>query len=158
VLAHCDFFKNNVRFSNTKRDMVESMAATAEGVKNYEHLYGKLEVETFLDAVLAIQEHIDPSLMRAKLAWDIEDEQEGEIKRKPKPDDDLWNMDKNTKEEKLAPRKKKEVPPQPEKDLLLVIEQYSRELDDWQSDILTMVREEMLYFWPQLETEIMNEG
>ena len=34
VLAHCDFFKNNVRFQNTKRDMVESMAATAERIRN----------------------------------------------------------------------------------------------------------------------------
>ena len=48
--------------------MVESMSATAERVKAYEHKYGKEEVETFLDAVLAIQEHIDPSLMRPKLA------------------------------------------------------------------------------------------
>ena len=53
---------------------------------------------------------------------------------------------------------KKKFPPQPEKDILLFIEQYSRELDDWQRDILTMMREEMLYFWPQLETKIMNEG
>ena len=52
VLAHCDFFKNNIRFSNTKRDMVESMAATADRVKAYEHKYGKAEVETFLDAYL----------------------------------------------------------------------------------------------------------
>ena len=29
--------------------------------------YGKDEVETFLDAVLAIQEHIDPSLLRPTL-------------------------------------------------------------------------------------------
>src|SRR5690606_5674796 len=35
---------------------------------------------------------------------------------------------------------------------------YSRELEDWQRDIMTMIREEMLYFWPQLETKIMNEG
>src|SRR5699024_2660152 len=38
------------------------------------------------------------------------------------------------------------------------IEAYSRELEDWQCDILTVMREEMLYFWPQLETKIMNEG
>ena len=41
---------------------------------------------------------------------------------------------------------KKKIPPQPEKDLLLFIEEYSRELEDWQRDILTMMREEMLYF------------
>ena len=45
---------------------------------NYEIQYGKKEVETFLDAVLAIEEHIDPSLMRPKLAWTIEDEEEEE--------------------------------------------------------------------------------
>ena len=36
--------------------------------------------------------------------------------------------------------------------------EHSRELEEWQRDILTMMREEMLYFWPQLETKIMNEG
>lgn len=159
VLAHCDFFKNNIRFSNTKRDMVESMSATAERVKAYEHKYGKEEVETFLDAVLAIQEHIDPSLMRPKLAWSIDDLEEEVEKKKVSQYDDLWNLDdRNKKRERSNIRKKKKIPPQPEKDLLLFIEEYSRELEDWQRDILTMMREEMLYFWPQLETKIMNEG
>ena len=160
VLAHCDFFKNNIRFSNTKRDMVESMAATADRVKAYEHKYGKAEVETFLDAVLAIQEHIDPSLMRPKLAWSIDDLEDEEVeKKKVSQYDDLWNLDnRNKKQERSNVRKKKKIPPQPEKDLLLFIEEYSRELEDWQRDILTMMREEMLYFWPQLETKIMNEG
>ncbi|CUB51052.1 SpoVR family protein [Bacillus subtilis] len=160
VLAHCDFFKNNIRFSNTKRDMVESMSATAERVKAYEHKYGKEEVETFLDAVLAIQEHIDPSLMRPKLAWSIDDLEEEEVeKKKASQYDDLWNLDnRNKKQARSNVRKKKKIPPQPEKDLLLFIEEYSRELEDWQRDILTMMREEMLYFWPQLETKIMNEG
>ncbi|MBW3490682.1 MULTISPECIES: stage V sporulation protein SpoVR [Bacillus] len=159
VLAHCDFFKNNVRFSNTKRDMVESMSATAERVKAYEHKYGKEEVETFLDAVLAIQEHIDPSLMRPKLAWSIEDLEEDVEKKKISQYDDLWNLDdRNKKRERPNMHKKKKIPPQPEKDLLLFIEEYSRELEEWQRDILTMMREEMLYFWPQLETKIMNEG
>ncbi len=100
VLAHCDFFKNNIRFSNTKRDMVESMSATAERVKAYEHKYGKEEVETFLDAVLAIQEHIDPSLMRPKLAWSIDDLEEEEVeKKKVSQYDDLWNLDDRNKKE-----------------------------------------------------------
>ncbi|MCU5441148.1 stage V sporulation protein SpoVR [Bacillus cereus] len=159
VLAHCDFFKNNIRFSNTKRDMVESMSATAERVKAYEHKYGKEEVETFLDAVLAIQEHIDPSLMRPKLAWSIDDLEDDVEKKKISQYDDLWNLDdRNKKRERPNMHKKKKIPPQPEKDLLLFIEEYSRELEDWQRDILTMMREEMLYFWPQLETKIMNEG
>jgi stage V sporulation protein R len=157
VLAHCDFFKNNVRFQNTKRDMVESMAATAERIRQYEIQHGKQKVEAFLDAVLAIEEHIDPSLMRPKLAWSIEDDEEDEQMSASTPYDDLWELD-SKKAEPEDKNKKKKFPPRPEKDLLLFIESYSRELADWQRDILTMMREEMLYFWPQLETKIMNEG
>ncbi|UII56775.1 SpoVR family protein [Cytobacillus spongiae] len=159
VLAHCDFFKNNVRFQNTKRDMVESMSATAERVRAYEIEHGKKEVESFLDAVLAIQEHIDPSLMRPKLAWSMDDVEYEEETAPTSPYDDLWNLDERNRKKDDKPKKgKKKFPPQPEKDLLLFIESYSRELADWQRDILTMMREEMLYFWPQLETKIMNEG
>ncbi|MCK1972963.1 SpoVR family protein [Bacillus safensis] len=158
VLAHCDFFKNNCRFQNTKRDMVESMSAAAERIKEYEHIHGTKEVESFLDAVLAIQEHIDPSLVRSKLSWSMDDEEEYEDD-KPKrqtPYDDLWGMDEpKTREKKKTA---KQFPPKPEKDLLLFIEAHSRELEPWQRDVLTMLREEMLYFWPQLETKIMNEG
>ncbi|WP_078552555.1 SpoVR family protein [Bacillus alkalicellulosilyticus] len=158
VLAHCDFFKNNVRFSNTRRDMVESMSATAERIARYELIHGKEEVETFLDAILSIQEHIDPSLVRPKLSWSLEDEEEEDDNPKySSPYDDLWELDSEKKEEEPKKRKKK-FPPRPEKDLLLFIEEYSRELEPWQRDVLTMMREEMLYFWPQLETKIMNEG
>lgn len=158
VLAHCDFFKNNCRFQNTKRDMVESMSAAAERIKEYEHIHGTKEVESFLDAVLALQEHIDPSLVRSKLSWNLDDEDEYE-EDKPKrqtPYDDLWGMDgPKTREKKKTI---KQFPPKPEKDILLFIEAHSRELEPWQRDVLTMLREEMLYFWPQLETKIMNEG
>ncbi|MEK4443730.1 MULTISPECIES: SpoVR family protein [Niallia] len=159
VLAHCDFFKNNVRFQNTKREMVESMAATADRIRQYEIKYGKQEVETFLDAVLAIDEHIDPSLMRPKLAWSMDDvEFVEEEETASTPYDELWGLDDRNKAKKPKKKVAKKFPPQPEKDILLFIENFSRELTDWQRDILTMMREEMLYFWPQLETKIMNEG
>ncbi|UTR14165.1 SpoVR family protein [Salipaludibacillus sp. LMS25] len=164
VLAHCDFFKNNARFAHTRRDMVESMTATAERIHHYEMVHGKKEVEVFLDAVLAIQEHIDPSIQRSKLNWTMEDvwvdvEKENDKGVVP-PYDDLWQLDKDKKGAQTVKKskKKKQFPPEPEKDLLLFIEHYSKELEDWQRDILTMMREEMLYFWPQLETKIMNEG
>ncbi|GAA0130383.1 SpoVR family protein [Bacillus velezensis] len=156
VLAHCDFFKNNCRFQNTNRDMVESMAAAAERIKHYERIHGIKEVESFLDAILAIQEHIDPSLVRPKLLWSVDDEEEDEEETAASPYDDLWGMDKPKQVKKK--KGKKPFPPRPEKDILLFIEEHSRELEPWQRDILTMMREEMLYFWPQLETKIMNEG
>ncbi|RUL47891.1 SpoVR family protein [Lysinibacillus antri] len=158
VLAHCDFFKNNVRFSNTRRDMVESMTATAERIANYEMLYGKEEVEKFLDATLAIQEHIDPSIVRPNLL-DYENEIDNDDIVVPRSVyDDLWDLDKKEEPKPTPIFKKKKFPPKPEKDLLMFIEMHSRELEEWQRDILTMMREEMQYFWPQLETKIMNEG
>lgn len=44
------------------------------------------------------------------------------------------------------------------KDIISFIAESSRTLEDWQREILYMLREEMLYFWPQMETKIMNEG
>ncbi|MDL4840436.1 SpoVR family protein [Aquibacillus rhizosphaerae] len=159
VLAHCDFFKNNARFQNTQRDMVDSMSATADRIAAYEKLYGIKEVESFLDAILAIQEHIDPTLSQPKLDWESEEDFEYEPVKKETPYDDLWQIDDDKSMINPTPKKrKKRIPPKPEKDLLLFIEEHSRSLEDWQRDILTMMRAEMLYFWPQLETKIMNEG
>jgi stage V sporulation protein R len=49
-------------------------------------------------------------------------------------------------------------PPKPEKDVVWFIQEYSLTLEEWQRDIMSMLRNEMLYFWPQMETKIMNEG
>ncbi|CAM3154134.1 SpoVR family protein [Sporolactobacillus spathodeae] len=157
VLAHCDFFKNNVRFINTRRDMVESMSATAERIHDYEEQHGKKNVEKFIDAVLAVQEHVDPRIIR-KGDW-LDNKPGKPVKKRKKPISeyqDLLAMDES--EEKDQAEVKERFPARPQKDLLFFIEEYSRVLEDWQRDILTMLREEMLYFWPQLETKIMNEG
>lgn len=163
VLGHCDFFKNNIRFSNTNRDMVESMSASAERIRQYEILYGKHEVENFLDAVLAVQEHIDPSLYSSKLRWSNQQSNDEPMKEgRRNPYDDLWGLDPEEQERRKAELEAKpkedKFPPEPEKDLLLFIEEYGHYLKEWQRDILTIMRNEMLYFWPQLETKIMNEG
>jgi spore cortex formation protein SpoVR/YcgB (stage V sporulation) len=60
VLGHVDFFKNNTYFSKTNRRMVESVSTHAQRMMEYEFKYGRKTVERFLDAVLAIEEHIDP--------------------------------------------------------------------------------------------------
>ncbi|MBN6187944.1 SpoVR family protein [Aneurinibacillus sp. BA2021] len=165
VLAHCDFFKNNIRFSRTNRNMVESMAATAERLRQYEIQYGRETVEEFLDAVLAIQEHVDPSLTRRHFHWanEVEDIRTALQTERKDPYGDLWLLDTDERKrkeeaEEEAKKRKKRFPPEPEKDLLLFIEEFSTRLESWQRDVLTIMREEMLYFWPQIETKIMNEG
>ena len=163
VLAHCDFFKNNVRFSKTNRNMVESMSATAERIRQYEIEHGAEEVEQFIDAVLAIQEHIDPVLT---LSYRQSRSRQEANRAAPDPKseikfgyEDLWELDTKGKAAGSPDKEEaKRFPPKPEKDLLLFIEENAPYMEDWQRDILTMLRDEMLYFWPQLETKIMNEG
>lgn len=167
VLAHCDFFKNNARFSATNRDMVESMSATAERIAGYAVTYGTDEVERFIDAVLAIQEHIDPSLIRPPGISDKSTQydkrrrqarQEATSAKPPGPYDELWALDTLSEQAAETGIADLSFPPEPEKDIVWFIQQYSPGLEDWQRDIMTMLRDEMLYFWPQMETKIMNEG
>lgn len=173
VLAHCDFFKNNIRFSLTNRDMVESMSATADRIHQYELTHGTDAVEKFIDSILAIQEHVDPTIIKP-YRLDKKRYIEMAIKENEKYSsvggqsvgssyDDLWDLDEETKQlqqkkREAALQDAKRFPPKPEKDLIWFIEEYSPILEDWQRDILTMLRDEMLYFWPQIETKIMNEG
>ncbi len=162
VLGHCDFFKNNVYFKNTSRDMVESMAAAANRFRAYESEYGRYKVEKFIDAAISIQEHIEtrPFLKNKHEAWRRKKKKSCNCSSKDSasPYDDLWSLDKNPMVECAENGRHKKFPPEPEKDLMLFISQNSKELDDWQQDIMSVVRQEMLYFWPQMETKIMNEG
>lgn len=162
VLGHCDFFKNNIYFKNTSRDMVESMAAAAERFRGYEFKYGKEHVEAFLDAAIAVQEHIEPRLMiRKKVENGKKEREEGKDcrhKHVETPYDDLWSLEKTHECQCGSCEKSRKFPPEPEKDVILFITRYAKDLEEWQRDILSVVRQEMLYFWPQLETKIMNEG
>ncbi|WP_405083519.1 SpoVR family protein [Paenibacillus psychroresistens] len=155
VLAHCDFFKNNARFSHTNRNMVESMSAASQRISQYEMKYGTEAVETFLDAVLAIQEHVDPSFYKKKRSENDDNEKADEDNSFQSEYNDLWSLERS---DIVDENSNKRFPVQPEKDILSFIETHSLHLEGWQRDILTMLRDEMLYFWPQMETKIMNEG
>ncbi|WP_339807830.1 SpoVR family protein [Paenibacillus sp. FSL R7-0337] len=168
VLAHCDFFKNNMRFSMSNRDMVESMSATADRINDYSVTYGTDTVESFIDSVLAIQEHIDPSLIQPRKLGKTHLLEAKMKERKDSPPggsgppnaySELWDLEKtDAVPQEPETAGKRTFPPEPEKDIVWFIQQYSTALEDWQRDIMTMLHDEMLYFWPQMETKIMNEG
>lgn len=168
VLAHCDFFKHNARFSASNRNMVESMSATADRINSYEMEYGSKAVESFIDSVLAIQEHVDPQIIKPRhldkqryMELKIREQKEpGKRQRPPGPYDDLWSLDTVKQHDPAETEgiKVRKFPPEPEKDIVWFIQEFSEVLEDWQRDIMTMLRDEMLYFWPQMETKIMNEG
>ena len=49
------------------------------------------------------------------------------------------------------------LPPHPERDLLWFLITYGK-LEEWQRDVLQIIREESYYFYPQFATKILNEG
>jgi stage V sporulation protein R len=159
VLGHVDFFKHNAYFSRTNRRMVETVSAHAGRMSEYEFRYGRKAVERLLDAVLSIEEHIDPNFFIRRDA----DASSGEMKKKPvtKPGryDDLWNIGRvpeedSANDEDERPRGER----LPEKDLVYYITRNSPSLKEWERDVMAMVHEEMEYFVPQMQTKTLNEG
>ncbi|HVF57177.1 MAG TPA: SpoVR family protein [Pyrinomonadaceae bacterium] len=160
VLGHVDFFKNNAYFSRTNRRMVESVSTHAERMAGYEFKYGRKRVEQFLDAVLSVEEHIDPNFfIRRDEPHRSKEELKLRAAREPQPGryDDLWGMGQKPPEAAPEP----DIAPGdrlPEKDLVFYIMRNSPSLEDWQRDVMAMVHEEMEYFVPQMQTKTMNEG
>ncbi|MDA8226357.1 MAG: SpoVR family protein [Desulfitobacterium hafniense] len=155
VYAHVDFFKKNRYFAKTPKDMLERMAAHAQQIRDYELKYGRLKVEQILDAALSIQEHIDSRAhVNPKVETnEIELKRPYKVRRKTSGSnyEDLLELDiENTGQ--------REVQKSPNEDLLLFLIENSPVLENWQKDIISMVRTESLYFSPQIETKIINEG
>jgi stage V sporulation protein R len=62
VYGHCDFFKNNIWFSQTNRKMIDEMANHGNRIRRYMDRFGVDEVEEFIDACLSIEDLIDIAL------------------------------------------------------------------------------------------------
>src|SRR5690606_17452743 len=60
VLGHVDFFKNNLWFAHTNRKMLDQMANHAAKVRRYMDRHGVVEVESFIDMCLSLDNLIDP--------------------------------------------------------------------------------------------------
>jgi stage V sporulation protein R len=159
VFGHTDFFKNNAYFQHTSRRMIDKVSINAERVAKYEFDHGKAEVERFLDAALSISEHVDYNLL---LRENEPQKREEKTRISSSEYDDLWGLDKKQQkaeeERDRRPGKPPKFPEKPEKDILLFLMHHAPHLQDWQRDILEIVRAEMLYFVPQMQTKVMNEG
>lgn len=158
VMGHCDFFKHNIWFGNTNRQMVDVASVNAERINKYCFAHGDREVERYLDAVLSVQEHIDPNIrFRRKSREEYEAERKDPSTRST-PYDDLWSLETRGQPAARPKSTGRKLPEEPEKDLLRFMAEHSPHLEPWQRDIIHIVRQEMLYFYPQMQTKIMNEG
>lgn len=178
VYGHNDFFKNNAWFKNTNRKMMDVMANHGTKIRRYMEKYGHDTVETFIDKVLSLENLLDinelfeTSELKRQRKETLEQE-------KVESEDDGYLIDDRSAALKSFMRtqarktkkdeKKAQGPEQDEvvtaerplnvrtRDILGYLIQFAP-IEEWQADIIGILREEAYYFLPQRLTKIMNEG
>ncbi len=170
VYGHCDFFKNNIYFGATNRSMMDETANHASRVERYIQQYGAKEVEAFLDACMAIQEHIHPfgkTTVETPSEEFLSEEdylhfsKKKILEKNPKYMEHFLNSPEyiELRKKQYAERieRSSRFPQSPVRDLLYFLLMYAP-LKKWQEDILYIIRKERYYFIPQGQTKILNEG
>jgi stage V sporulation protein R len=176
VYGHNDFFKNNAWFSNTDRKMMDGMANHGAKIRRYMERYGVDRVETFIDQVLSLENLLDMNLLFETPEKIRNREEMLKIYHEEKASDQGFESQgtsealrsfirsKKQEDKKTQKNTKVEVGPQkpkltlkPTKDLLLFLIDHAP-LEEWEADIVGILREEAYYFLPQRLTKIMNEG
>ena len=152
IMAHCvghsDFFKQNKEFSDTDPERVVGNFRNAKKrIQGYveDPSIGIDKVEKILDATSALSFHIN---RYSKTYRPIE------IQRQLALQDYNTIKDKKDTSHPLMDK----TPLNPEHDLFGFILEHCKNLEDWETDILEISREEAYYFLPQMQTKIMNEG
>lgn len=156
VYGHNDFFANNRLFTEgTKaKSVLEMFKLDAEIIRDYinDPSIGYERVEKVLDAAHAIRYQI-PRVVGIK---ELSNE---EIKERIISD---YNSKKENKgildvHKEIEFPDVSKIPLEPCDDVIGFIIKYSS-LEEWEKNILRIVKRETQYFMPQIETKIMNEG
>ena len=172
VYGHCDFFKNNAWFGPTNRHMIDEMANHGQRVRRQMRRHGVEAVETFIDVCLSVEDLIDvhAPLIPPRTGSDEDspatDDAETPVpKRAPRfasrdylqpfvnPAERLREADMRL----ATPSPPIKVPAEPTRDVLGFLLTHAP-LKTWEADVLSIVRDEAIYFAPQGQTKIMNEG
>lgn len=158
VIAHClghgYVFETNGWLGAVDRAIMPRVLSAAERIADYMAAYGRDRVEDFLDACHAIAVH-QPQAHLVRRAPAPEPE------HRPGHYDELFPDEVTAERERIAAERealRRRFPREPEEDLLRFIEHHARVLEDWQRDVISIVRSEQSYFLPQLRTRVLNEG
>jgi len=156
VYGHNDFFKNNRLFKQgtDAKATIEMFKRNADMIRSYVNdpsiAYGN--IENLLDAAHSIRFQV------ARVIGDkrISDEEVKQQLMSEYKDSFVHNnpLEPYIKQE---PPDLSRIPLNYEDDLLYFITKYG-DLEDWERNTIDIVRREALYFIPQIETKIMNEG
>lgn len=156
VYGHNDFFKNNRLFKEgTEADYtIEMFKRHADKIRNYinDPSIGYDSVERILNAAHAIklqisriagEKKVSDSVIAKELILEYQKKLENRNPLEPYAKPEMPDVSK--------------IPMQPEDDIMYFIIKHGS-LEEWEKNVLEIVREETLYFIPQIETKIMNEG
>ncbi|MCK5882938.1 MAG: SpoVR family protein [Bacteriovoracaceae bacterium] len=165
VYAHADFFWNNSWFSNTNRKMMDVMANHGTKIRRYMNRYGQDKIEKFIDTVLSLDNLLDTNVLFEKTDFENSkaavtvNEYDAEISPALRS---FMRARENSMphEAEVAADLKVEAPEEKAsspRDVLKFLMQ-NAPLEDWEADIIGILREEAYYFLPQRMTKIMNEG
>ncbi|MGZ8186494.1 MAG: SpoVR family protein [Methylobacter sp.] len=159
--GHNSFFKNNYLFTTwTSADSIIDYLLFA---KNYiaqcEERYGEKQVEDILDSCHALRNFgVDRYKRPSRLSM-----QEEQARQKVREQylqsqvNELWRTIP-AKEVLRSDKKDWQFPQEPQENILYFIEKNAPFLEPWQREIVRIVRKIAQYFYPQRQTQVMNEG
>jgi spore cortex formation protein SpoVR/YcgB (stage V sporulation) len=159
--GHNSFFKGNYLFRTwTSADAIIDYLVFARGyIAHCEERYGQDEVELLLDSCHALMNHgVDRYKRPSPLSMAEEKRRQQEREAYLQSQiNDLWRTLPPTDENGNG---EPEVrwPEEPQENLLYFIEKNAPLLEPWQREILRIVRKISQYFYPQRQTQVMNEG
>jgi stage V sporulation protein R len=159
--GHNSFFKSNYLFTTwTSADSIIDYLLFA---KNYiaqcEERYGEEQVEAILDSCHALRNFgVDRYKRPPRLSLQEEkDRQKDREHYLQSQVNELWRTIP-TKEVKRGDKEDRRFPKEPQENILYFIEKNAPFLESWQREIVRIVRKIAQYFYPQRQTQVMNEG
>ena len=156
VYGHNDFFKNNRLFKEGTRAKLalEMFKLDGEIIREYINApgIGYEKVERILDAAHAIRYNIGRVIGRKEMTDEEIRKNRIEDYKKAIENKSILDMDMVIEEPILD-----KIPLEPYDDVVGFIIKYGK-LEEWERDIVRIVKRETEYFMPQIETKTMNEG
>jgi len=159
--GHNSFFKGNYLFKTwtDASAIIDYLVFARQYIKKCEERHGVDEVEKVLDACHALMNF---GVDRYKRPKPISAEEEAQ-RQKEREDilqqqvNDLWRtIPKGHEEEAL--KEKRRFPDEPQENILYFLEKNAPLLKPWQREVIRIVRKMAQYFYPQRQTQVMNEG
>ncbi|BAL25245.1 SpoVR family protein [Azoarcus sp. KH32C] len=159
--GHNSFFKGNYLFRTwTNADaIVDYLIFARNYIAECEQRYGEEEVELLLDSCHALMNlGVDRYKRPPKLSLAKEKQRQAERAEYLQSQvNELWRtLPVHESKPDRAPAVR--FPAEPEENLLYFIEKHAPLLEPWQREVVRIVRKVAQYFFPQRQTQVMNEG